>query len=60
MIDFDDSVDIYLVRNIVNECLSSVMKDLFVGVEGGMVFIVMLLLDIFMFIIDGNIIEIEK
>ncbi|MFS7886043.1 efflux RND transporter permease subunit [Helicobacter pylori] len=33
-IDFDDSVDIYLARNIVNERLSGVMKDLPVGVEG--------------------------
>ncbi|GAA6950526.1 efflux RND transporter permease subunit [Helicobacter pylori] len=59
-IDFDDSVDIYLARNIVNERLSSVMKDLPVGVEGGMVPIVTPLSDIFMFTIDGNITEIEK
>ncbi len=59
-IDFDDSVDIYLARNIVNERLSSVMKDLPVGVEGGMAPIVTLLSDIFMFTIDGNITEIEK
>ncbi len=59
-IDFDDSVDIYLARNIVNERLSSVMKDLPVGVEGGMAPIVAPLSDIFMFTIDGNITEIEK
>ncbi|GAA7108959.1 cytochrome-c peroxidase [Helicobacter pylori] len=59
-IDFDDSVDIYLARNIVNERLSSVMKDLPMGVEGGMVPIVTPLSDIFMFTIDGNITEIEK
>ncbi|WP_165558339.1 efflux RND transporter permease subunit [Helicobacter pylori] len=59
-IDFDDSVDIYLARNIVNERLSSVMKDLSVGVEGGMAPIVTPLSDIFMFTIDGNITEIEK
>ncbi|BAW66010.1 efflux RND transporter permease subunit [Helicobacter pylori] len=59
-IDFDDSVDIYLARNIVNERLSSVMKDLPVGVEGGMTPIVTPLSDIFMFTIDGNITEIEK
>ncbi|WP_187889730.1 efflux RND transporter permease subunit [Helicobacter pylori] len=59
-IDFDDSVDIYLARNIVNERLSSVMKDLPVGVEGGMVPIVTPLSDIFMFTIDGNTTEIEK
>ncbi|MGL2517629.1 efflux RND transporter permease subunit [Helicobacter pylori] len=59
-IDFDDSVDIYLARNIVNERLSNVMKDLPVGVEGGMVPIVTPLSDIFMFTIDGNITEIEK
>lgn len=59
-IDFDGSVDIYLARNIVNERLSSVMKDLPVGVEGGMVPIVTPLSDIFMFTIDGNITEIEK
>ncbi|WP_165486835.1 efflux RND transporter permease subunit [Helicobacter pylori] len=59
-IDFDDSVDIYLARNIVNERLSSVMKDLHVGVEGGMAPIVTPLSDIFMFTIDGNITEIEK
>ncbi|WP_183030413.1 efflux RND transporter permease subunit [Helicobacter pylori] len=59
-IDFDNSVDIYLARNIVNERLSSVMKDLPVGVEGGMAPIVTPLSDIFMFTIDGNITEIEK
>ncbi|WQV49684.1 efflux RND transporter permease subunit [Helicobacter pylori] len=59
-IDFDDSVDIYLARNIVNERLSSVMKDLPVGVEGGMAPIVTPLSDIFMFTIDGNITEVEK
>ncbi|GAA8454285.1 efflux RND transporter permease subunit [Helicobacter pylori] len=59
-IDFDDSVDIYLARNIVNERLSSVMKDLPVGVEGGMAPIVTPLSDIFIFTIDGNITEIEK
>ncbi len=59
-IDFDDGVDIYLARNIVNERLSSVMKDLPVGVEGGMAPIVTPLSDIFMFTIDGNITEIEK
>ncbi|UOS01291.1 efflux RND transporter permease subunit [Helicobacter pylori] len=59
-IDFDDSVDIYLARNIVNERLISVMKDLPVGVEGGMAPIVTPLSDIFMFTIDGNITEIEK
>ncbi len=59
-IDFDDSVDIYLARNIVNERLSSMMKDLPVGVEGGMAPIVTPLSDIFMFTIDGNITEIEK
>ncbi|WP_162969034.1 efflux RND transporter permease subunit [Helicobacter pylori] len=59
-IDFDDSVDIYSARNIVNERLSSVMKDLPVGVEGGMAPIVTPLSDIFMFTIDGNITEIEK
>ncbi|ADO07196.1 cobalt-zinc-cadmium resistance protein [Helicobacter pylori PeCan4] len=59
-IDFDESVDIYLARNIVNERLSSVMKDLPVGVEGGMAPIVTPLSDIFMFTIDGNITEIEK
>lgn len=59
-IDFDDSVDIYLARNIVNERLSSVMKDLPIGVEGGMAPIVTPLSDIFMFTIDGNITEIEK
>ncbi|WP_162968660.1 efflux RND transporter permease subunit [Helicobacter pylori] len=59
-IDFDDSVDIYLARNIVNERLSSVMKDLPVGVEGGMAPIVTPLSDMFMFTIDGDITEIEK
>ncbi len=59
-IDFDDSVDIYLARNIVNERLASVMKDLPIGVEGGMAPIVTPLSDIFMFTIDGNITEIEK
>ncbi|WP_104761033.1 efflux RND transporter permease subunit [Helicobacter cetorum] len=59
-IDFDDSVDIYLARNMVNERLISVMKDLPVGVEGGMAPIVTPLSDMFMFTIDGDITEIEK
>ncbi|WP_199768905.1 efflux RND transporter permease subunit [Helicobacter cetorum] len=59
-IDFDDSVDIYLARNMVNERLTSVMKDLPVGVEGGMAPIVTPLSDMFMFTIDGDITEIEK
>ncbi|WP_199769532.1 efflux RND transporter permease subunit [Helicobacter cetorum] len=59
-IDFDDSVDIYLARNMVNERLISVMKDLPVGVEGGMAPIVTPLSDMFMFTIDGDISEVEK
>ncbi|AFI04323.1 efflux RND transporter permease subunit [Helicobacter cetorum] len=59
-IDFDDSVDIYLARNMVNERLIGVMKDLPVGVEGGMAPIVTPLSDMFMFTIDGDISEVEK
>lgn len=59
-IDFDDSMDIYLARNIVNEKLALVMPDLPKEVDGGIAPIVTPLSDIFMFTIDGNLPEVEK
>lgn len=59
-IDFDDKVDIYLARNMVNEKLSTVLPDLPDGVDGGMAPIVTPLSDMFMFTIDGDLSEVEK
>ncbi|WP_199767391.1 efflux RND transporter permease subunit [Helicobacter bizzozeronii] len=59
-IDFEDGMDIYLARNIVNEKLALVMPDLPPEVDGGIAPIVTPLSDIFMFTIDGNLPEVEK
>ncbi|PAF41778.1 efflux RND transporter permease subunit [Helicobacter sp. 11S02596-1] len=59
-IDFDDKVNIYLARNMVNEKLSMVLPDLPDGVDGGMAPIVTPLSDMFMFTIDGDLPEVEK
>ncbi|PAF46668.1 cytochrome-c peroxidase [Helicobacter sp. 12S02634-8] len=59
-IDFDDKVDIYLARNMVNEKLSMAMSDLPDGVEGGLAPIVTPLSDMFMFTIDGDLPEVQK
>ncbi|WP_104705797.1 efflux RND transporter permease subunit [Helicobacter suis] len=59
-IDFDDSMDIYLARNIVSEKLALVMPDLPDDVEGGIAPIVTPLSDIFMFTIDGNLPGVDK
>lgn len=59
-IDFDDKVDIYLARNMVNEKLATILPDLPEGVEGAMAPIVTPLSDTFMFTIDGDLPEVEK
>ncbi|PAF43895.1 efflux RND transporter permease subunit [Helicobacter sp. 11S03491-1] len=59
-IDFDDKVDIYLARNMVNEKLATTLPELPEGVEGGMAPIVTPLSDMFMFTIDGDLSEVEK
>lgn len=59
-IDFDDKVNIYLARNMVNEKLSMILPELPDGVDGGMAPIVTPLSDMFMFTIDGDLPEVEK
>ncbi|WP_104625547.1 efflux RND transporter permease subunit [Helicobacter felis] len=53
-IDFEEGMDIYLARNMVNEKLALVLPDLPEGVDGGIAPIVTPLSDIFMFTIDGS------
>ncbi|PAF53188.1 cytochrome-c peroxidase [Helicobacter sp. 13S00482-2] len=60
VIDFDDKIDIYLARNMVNEKLSMVLGDLPDGVEGSIAPIVTPLSDMFMFTIDGDLPEVQK
>ncbi|CRF50168.1 Cobalt-zinc-cadmium resistance protein CzcA; Cation efflux system protein CusA [Helicobacter heilmannii] len=59
-IDFDDNMDIYLARNMVNEKLSLVLPNLSPDLEGGMEPIVTPLSDILMFTIDGNLDDTDK
>ncbi|WP_162982238.1 efflux RND transporter permease subunit [Helicobacter labacensis] len=59
-IDFEDGMDIYLARNMVNEKLALVLPDLPKGVDGGIAPIVTPLSDIFMFTIDGNLPDVSK
>ncbi|PAF51958.1 efflux RND transporter permease subunit [Helicobacter sp. 13S00477-4] len=59
-IDFNDKVDIYLARNMVNEKLAMVLPDLPHGIEGGIAPIVTPLSDMFMFTIDGDLPEVQK
>ncbi|WP_121021591.1 efflux RND transporter permease subunit [Helicobacter vulpis] len=59
-IDFEDGMDIYLARNMVNEKLALVLPDLPQGVDGGIAPIVTPLSDIFMFTIDGNLPDVGK
>ncbi|WP_199766940.1 efflux RND transporter permease subunit, partial [Helicobacter felis] len=53
-IDFEEGMDIYLARNMVDEKLALVLPDLPEGVDGGIAPIVTPLSDIFMFTIDGS------
>lgn len=59
-IDFDDKIDIYRARTMVNERLSTALSDLPKGVEAGMAPIVTPLSDMFMFTLDGSLPEVEK
>ncbi|MFC3847280.1 efflux RND transporter permease subunit [Helicobacter baculiformis] len=59
-IDFEDGMDIYLARNMVNEKLALVLPDLPQGVDGEIAPIVTPLSDIFMFTIDGNLPDVGK
>ena len=53
-IDFDDGTDIYWARQQVNERLSSLLKDLPTGTDGGLAPITTPLGEMFMFTIQGD------
>lgn len=59
-INFEDSVNINLARQMVSERLSTAMSELPAGVTGGLAPIVTPLSDMYMFTIEGNISEIDK
>lgn len=59
-IDFEEGMDIYKARNMVNEKLNSVMADLPPGVSGGMAPITTPLGEMLMFVIEGDISAKEK
>lgn len=59
-LDFDDDVDIYRARNMVNERIMGILDDLPNGVSVTLGPIVSPLSDMFMFTIDGNMPEIKK
>ena len=52
-LDFEDGTDIYWARNQVSERLSNIMRDLPVGVSGGLAPITSPLGEMFMFTIDS-------
>ncbi len=54
VVDFEDSVDIYHARNLINERLNSVWNDLPSGIEGGLAPITTPLGEIFMYRIIGD------
>ncbi len=54
VVDFDDSVDIYLARNLVNERLNQVWDSLPANAEGGLAPITTPLGEIFMYRIIGD------
>ena len=60
MLDFDDSLDIYLARQMTNERLANALDSLPDGVEVRLTPIVTPLSDMFMFTIEGNISDMEK
>lgn len=60
VLDFEDSVDIYLARQMTNERLANVLSDLPDGVDVRLQPIVTPLSDMFMFTIEGDISELEK
>ncbi|CBG40022.1 efflux RND transporter permease subunit [Helicobacter mustelae] len=59
-LDFEDDVDIYRARTMVNERIVGILEDLPHGVSVTMGPIVSPLSDMFMFTIDGEISEIKK
>lgn len=60
VLDFDDSVNIYLARQMTSERLTDALANLPEGVEVGLAPIVTPLSDMFMFTIDGDLPNIEK
>lgn len=54
VIDFEDNMDIYLARNLVNERLNQVWDSLPAGIEGGLAPITTPLGEIFMYRIKGE------
>jgi len=54
VVDFDDSTDIYLARNLVTERLNQVWDSLPAGIEGGLAPITTPLGEIFMYRIKGD------
>ena len=59
-IDFEEGMDIYKARNMVAEKLSTIMGDLPAGVSGGMAPITTPLGEMLMFVIEGDISQVEK
>lgn len=59
-INFEDSVNMNIARQMVSERLSTAMSELPAGVSGGLAPIVTPLSDMYMFTIEGNITETEK
>lgn len=59
-LDFEDDVDIYRARNMVNERIMGVLDDLPSGVSVTLGPIVSPLSDMFMFTLDGDMPEIKK
>ena len=57
---FEDSIIVYLARQMVSERLTTAMAELPAGVTGGLAPIVTPLSDMYMFTIEGNISEVEK
>ncbi|RDU73114.1 AcrB/AcrD/AcrF family protein [Helicobacter aurati] len=59
-INFEDSVDMNIARQMVSERLVNAMSELPTGASGGLAPIVTPLSDMFMFTIEGNISEMQK
>lgn len=59
-INFEDSVNMNVARQMVSERLATAMGELPAGVSGGLAPIVTPLSDMYMFTIEGNISEVDK
>ena len=59
-INFEDSVDMNIARQMVSERLTTAMAELPPGVSGGLAPVVTPLSDMYMFTIEGNISETDK